>query len=196
MSRPLAPVVPQRHAEGQTRLALKFFVAAIGVVAVVAGIATLLHRWLGRPVRIDEFSFPPAFIVSTLLLAAGSIALTKAIRFVRVEKQRPFRIWLLLALLAGTLFMGVQSYALWSLMPADRTPQAASTGVIAFVLMLAGLHGLHLTVAVLFIVLVTLKAFADRYDHEYFWGVTVCSWFWHALGIVWLAILVVCAIAA
>jgi cytochrome c oxidase subunit III len=36
---------------------------------------------------------------------------------------------------------------------------------------------------------VTLSALSDRYDHEYYWGVKICALFWHALGIVWLVIL-------
>jgi heme/copper-type cytochrome/quinol oxidase subunit 3 len=42
---------------------------------------------------------------------------------------------------------------------------------------------------------VTLSAFADRYDHEYCWGVSFAAWCWHVLGVVWLAILFVFAMA-
>ncbi len=196
MARPLPVTVPHRHAGGQSRLALRFFAVSVGVLLAAALVAALLHRVLGRPVAGAATIFPPAFAATTLLLLAGSFALGRAVRFVRLERQRPFRRWLQGAVVAGTLFLGVQTYALWSLVPAERTAQAASTGVTAFVLMLAGLHGLHMTVAVLFVVLVTLQALADRYDHEYYWGVTCCAWFWHLLGIVWLGILTVCAIAA
>jgi hypothetical protein len=57
------------------------------------------------------------------------------------------------------------------------------------------LHAMHFTLALMFLVWVTLGAFADRYDHEYFWGVVVCAWFWHALGIAWGCILIVFAIS-
>mgnify|MGYP006359933385 CR=1 FL=1 len=85
---------------------------------------------------------PPAFAVSTLLLIAGSLAMSKAVAAVRREKQRDFRHQLLVALAAGTLFMGVQAYGLWSLLPAERTAGDASTGATPFVLMLAALHAL------------------------------------------------------
>ena len=64
-----------------------------------------------------------------------------------------------------------------------------------FVLMLAALHALHLSVALLFLAFVGTRAGADRYDHEYHWGVRFCAWFWHALGIAWLLILAIFAIA-
>ena len=46
-------------------------------------------------------------------------------------------------------------------------------------------------VCVLFLCYVTVQALADRYDHEYYWGVSICAWFWHALGIAWVALLFV-----
>jgi cytochrome c oxidase subunit 3 len=125
---------------------------------------------------------------------AGSVAMTKAVAAGRREKQREFRKWLLIALGAGTLFMGVQGYGLWWLLPAQRTAGDASTGATSFVLMLAALHALHLSVAVLFLSVVTTRAQSDRYDHEYYWGVSVCAWFWHALGVAWLFVLVIVGI--
>ena len=72
----------------------------------------------------------------------------------------------------------------------------AAMGAGAFIFVLAALHGLHFTVALLFLAFVTLRAFADRYDHEYYWGVMVCTFFWHGLAWVWLCILAVFACAA
>ncbi len=51
------------------------------------------------------------------------------------------------------------------------------------------LHGLHVTVAMMVLSYVTLRALNDRYDLEYSFGVSVCTWFWHILGVVWIFIL-------
>jgi heme/copper-type cytochrome/quinol oxidase subunit 3 len=48
---------------------------------------------------------------------------------------------------------------------------------------------------VLFLAFVATRAQADRYDHEYYWGASICAYFWHALGIAWLFILAIFAIA-
>jgi cytochrome c oxidase subunit 3 len=187
--------VPDRHATGQSRQAVWFFVTAAGVLGVGIGIASLLARWLGRPAEVPDVWFPPAFGVSTLLLLAGSVALHNAVSAVRRERQHQFRRWLLAGLAAGTLFVGVQGYGLWTLLPAERGAEEASLGVTPFVLMLATLHALHLGVALLFLAFVATRAFADRYDHEYYWGVRFCAWFWHALGVAWALILAIFAIA-
>ena len=107
----------------------------------------------------------------------------------------PFRQWMLTALVVGILFVAVQSYGLWSLMQ-NQNPMAVPTDVNSFVFVFAALHGMHFVVAMLFLVFVTLRALADRYDHEYYLGVTVCAYFWHALSVIWICILAVFAIAA
>lgn len=185
---------PGRHAAGQSRQAVLFFLRSVVVFGAATGIALTLAMLFGRP-AVVEFWFPPAFAASSLLLLAGSIALSRAVHNVHLERQRAFRRWLQLGLAAGTLFMGVQAYGLWTLLPAERAADQASLGVTPFVLMLSALHALHLTVAVLFLAFVATRAHADRYDHEYHWGVSVCAYFWHALGVAWLFILAIFAIA-
>ena len=187
--------VPDRHAAGESRQARWFFLTGAVIATVGVGLAIVLASLCGRPAQLPEVWFPPAFGVSTGLLAAGSFALQRALYFVRRERQHSFRLWLTMTLVAGTLFVGVQGYGLWTLLPAERVAEEASLGVTPFMLMLAALHALHLSVALLFLAFVATRAFADRYDHEYHWGVRFCAWFWHALGIAWLLILAVFAIA-
>ena len=188
-------MIPDRRAEGLSRQARHFF----GVSLLAIGIATLLTwlmcRYLGRPTSTEPILFPKAFAFSTILLFFGSYSLNRSIQFVRIEKQAKFRFWLVTGLVTGALFMGIQSYGLWSMFPPQRAADEASRGVSGFVLCLATLHGLHFLIAVLFVAFVLARTFADRYDHEYYWGVRYCAWFWHFLGIVWMAILAVIAIA-
>jgi len=138
---------------------------------------------------------PPAFLVSSVLLLIGSASLSQACGFVRHERQRPFRRHLLLSLVVGTLFVATQTYALTWLIR-RQPPEDVQVGTVAFVAVMAALHAMHFVIALLFLVFVTVRAFADRYDHEYYWGVTICTWFWHILGIVWLLVLAVIAIAS
>lgn len=192
------PPVIARHAEGTSASARRFFGLAAGVLGGAVALGVLLTRLLGRRVIVfvDGMRFPPAFVVSTLLLVGCSLTLHRAVSFVRVEKQVEFRRWLWRALALGTGFMGTQLYALWAMIPPQRSAEEASLGITTFVAMLATLHAIHFTVAVLFVVLITVRTYSDRYDHEYFWGVRFCAWFWHFLGAVWLAILAVMMIAA
>jgi heme/copper-type cytochrome/quinol oxidase subunit 3 len=185
-----------RHAQNTSRVALEFFILAVGTL-VLATLTDFFLVWtFGRPRFSPHLVFPPAFLASTLLLILGSLTLHRAVQAVRQERQRAFRRSLRLSVLFGSLFMGLQFYGLWILVPANRDPGEASLGVTALVLAVATLHALHFLVAVMFVCFVAARAEFDRYDHEYYWGVVVCAWFWHALTIIWGAILFVFAIAS
>ena len=184
----------QQRTQRQSRFALQFFAVAMASFAVAGGLAFALVHMLGPAGAPGEIRFPAVFWLSSGLLVVGSGALQRAIGQVRLEHQGPFRRALFVALGAGTLFVGLQTYGLWCLVH-QQIPEQAQTGANAFITVLTALHGLHFTVALLFVVYVSLKAISDRYDHEYYWGVSVCAWFWHFLGVVWLGILSVFAIA-
>ena len=197
----------------KSRLALQFFGLAlslliVAVLVAAAGISLSGSRLGLRPDPVGTESqptansvMPAAFWISTALLAIGSMTLQRAAWHVRFERHTPFCRLLLCSLAIGTLFVGVQTCGLWRLVqnqtPANSPlPESAETGANAFVVMVAGLHGVHFLVALLFVAWVTVNAFAHRYDHEYSWSVTFCAWFWHTLGIVWLVILTLFAAGA
>lgn len=176
------------------RFAVQFIFSGAAIFCLGGGLAWLLIRFGSSPAASKGLTFPPAFGISTGLLLLGSWNLNCAVRAVRIEKQCRFRRRLLAALGAATLFVGFQSRGLWYFLQ-NQNPAEASTGAGAFVFVFATLHGLHFALAILFLLFVTLRAFRDKYDHEYHWGVVVCAYFWHFLAIVWIVILGVLGIA-
>ena len=178
----------------KSRLAFQFFALSLSLLAAAVLVAATGIRVSARFAANAHSIMPTAFWISTALLATGSATLQRAAWHVRFERHAPFCRLLLWSLAIGTLFVGVQTCGLWRLVqnqtPANNAlPESAETGANAFVVMVAGLHGVHFLVALLFVAWVTVNAFAHRYDHEYSWSVTFCAWFWHTLGIVWLVIL-------
>lgn len=176
-----------RFLQRRSNLALCFFVLSSLSLTVGVGGAWLLIQLASREGDHSTLFFPPTFGISSALLLAGSFTLQSASWNVRLERQRIFRRRLFQSLVVGTGFVLAQTFGMWCLL---GQREAAVTiglrdGAFAFVLM----HGVHFVVALLFVVFVLLSALADRYDHEYSWGVTFCAWFWHALGIIWLVIL-------
>jgi cytochrome c oxidase subunit 3 len=176
------------------RLALRFIGTLIVLYTAAGLLAALLSRFVPFRAEPGGIIFPEVFWGTTVLLALGSYWLQRSQSFVQLEKQKPFRQCLVLALTSGTLFVGVQSYGL-TCMIRNQVPDTVQTGANAFLTMLAAVHAMHFVLAQMFLAWVTLSALADRYDHEYSWGVTICSWFWHGLGIVWLLILGIFLIA-
>jgi cytochrome c oxidase subunit III len=186
------PVLAARQNAVGGRFVLRLFFLTVGLFASAAALAYLLTRLFLPPRTSGAFIVPTAFGFSTVLLLLCSVELSRAQTFVRRERQRPFRQSLLWALAFGTAFVGVQAFGLWCIvhnLQPDRNAGEAELGPTAAVLGAAVLHCLHVIVALMVLSYVTLQGLQDRYDHEYSFGVTVCTWFWHILGILWVFIL-------
>lgn len=181
-------------AQSQSTFTLWLFGVSSLVTLIAAGIAQVLISMGDGGGSDRTIGLPAAFWGTSILLLIGSALLHRAVEFVRREQQARFRRSLVAALITGTGFVGVQSFGVWCLLRYQQ-PADAETGAASFILVFVVLHALHFTVAMMFLVYVTLKGIAERYDHEYYWGVTVCAWFWHVLGIAWVAILAVLVIA-
>jgi heme/copper-type cytochrome/quinol oxidase subunit 3 len=174
------------------RFVLRLFCLTVGLFASAGALTYLLTRFFLPPRVSGAFIVPTAFGFSTVCLILCSLELSRAQTFVQRERQRPFRRSLLWALAFGTTFVGVQAFGLWCIvhnLQPDRNAGEAELGPTAAVLGAAVLHCLHVIVALMVLSYVTLQGLSDRYDHEYSFGVTVCSWFWHILGILWIFIL-------
>ena len=191
-----APVAA-RHAADSSVLALRFIGLSLGIFVAAFSLAWALAQLLGRNPRASAWTmvFHPAFAVSSGLMVYGSYCLSQSLAAVRRERQQDFRMWLRRGLLAGGLFTAVQTYALWAISAFEHGPDAASRGVRPFIILLCALHALHFVIAIMSLAYVTVRAYADKYDHEYHWGVTVCNFFWHFLGVVWGGVLAVIMIA-
>jgi len=175
---------------GDTRpsqLAIFFFVAACIVLLLAGIIAYLLYALLPFKIEPNQQRVPSVFYLSTLALMVCSVLLHQSIQAVRREKQRIFRQKLLSAVIVGMLFLGMQGYGLYCVV-LQADPADVVTGVLAFAFVCAVLHGLHVIVAMFFLIYVTLLSYASRYDHEYYWGIRYCSYFWHVLGTIWIII--------
>ena len=177
-------------------LARRFFLATVFQGAVILLLGFSLGLVFGHPEPTKILELPTAFQFGTMLLALGSWCLHDAHTNVRLERQPRFRRSLMFALVAAVLFVAVQSYGMWALIKSISPDLEMQTSVHGMVIMFAAIHAMHFIVAQAVLLWVTLSAFEDRYDHEYYWGVTFAGWCWHVLGIVWIAILCIFAVAA
>jgi len=178
----------------QGSFVVRVFLAGVGVCALAAICGQFMIR-IWPPTGVSVASrIGSAFTVSSVLLLATSLSLHRARSSVRRERQVSFRRQMIVAVMAATLFFSVQAYGLWCLQ-AVLDPARAAVGAKSFAFVFTVLHALHVVVAMMFLIYVTARSLIGRYDHEYYWGVTVCVWFWDLLGVVWMAILGVLVIS-
>lgn len=183
------PIVPTR-----SFFAVQFFLTGVLLLSIAGTCAWFMPRWPELVGRSRETFFPPIFVVSTACLLLVSGTLWQAEAHVMRERQRPFRANLLWALLAGTCFLAVQAYALSAYL-SQHDGTSAGHGATQFIVVSVALHAMHVSIAWLFLLYIFLQARMDRYDHEFYRGITYCAWFWHVLGAIWILVLCVIAIA-
>lgn len=168
-----------------SRLALSWLVATVAVVAVAGATCLVLSTLVDGGGRR---ALSVAFLTSTALLVVISWQLFRAEQYALHERQRSLHRALGVSLAAAILFLALQAAALSELLR-SLLPDNSAIDPAAIVFVGVALHALHATAAVFGLVYVTLRGLAGGYDHEYRFGLTTCGWFWHALGVIWLAVL-------
>ncbi len=161
--------------------------ATVLVTCVAAGFGWLAVAAFGT---LERRQLPLAFLFSTACLIAVSFGLARAESFAKRERQAKLRTALAVSLIAALAFLIVQALALEGLVQ-QITPEQSATESPAFLFVAIALHAIHVAAAVLWLIYVGLQSAAGRYDHESRFGLTLCAWCWHALGVVWVVILAV-----
>lgn len=141
------------------------------------------------------FGIPGEFGIATILLLAGSATHTLALKRIRREKQLAVRQWLCGSIAIAVLFNAVQAVGLASIVPATDAVALAETGSMPFAIGIVVMHGLHMIVAEVFLCWITVQAFNERYDHEFYKPLGMCVGFWNFLSVIWLTLLVAIGIA-
>lgn len=139
-------------------------------------------------VPLGALRFPPELWGSTVLVIGVSVALWRAMHAVSLERQQPFRRWLLAALVLAAGFIAVQTPAMLQLINEHKALKGSSTGTalygLIFVLVL--LHALHVIGGIIALLPVVIRGMRGRYDHEHYAPVRHATMYWHFLDVVWL----------
>jgi cytochrome c oxidase subunit 3/cytochrome o ubiquinol oxidase subunit 3 len=177
-----------------------FFTALIG--------AYIILRWGSAeswPVPQTVLNVPLTAL-NTFILICSSVSMVKAYAAATHDDQRGLRLWLVLTVLGGAAFVGVQIFEYTHLIREGFLPggiregsplatalvdsgkvTATAAGLFgsAFFTM-TGFHGFHVTCGVICMTFVTIKAFRGGYAGGRFHGVEVVGLYWHFVDLVWI----------
>ena len=153
----------------------------------------------------------PVTAANTFLLICSSVTMVKAFAAVQDGDQRGLRLWLLATVIIGATFVSVQVFEYLQLVheglvPAGyiegshvaeiaaageahkggpALPESVSLYGSSFYTM-TGFHGFHVTMGVLCMIYVTVKAFRGGYTQDNHGGVEVIGLYWHFVDLVWI----------
>jgi cytochrome c oxidase subunit 3/cytochrome o ubiquinol oxidase subunit 3 len=126
----------------------------------------------------------PVTAVNTFLLICSSVTMVKAFANAQDGDQRMLRIWLVLTVLIGATFVGIQVFEYSQLIGHGFLPSSGLYGSTFYTM--TGFHGFHVTMGVLCMIFVTGKAFRGRYTPDDYRGVEVIGLYWHFVDLVWI----------
>ncbi len=151
------------------------------------------------PVTSDVFALTiggahiPLLLIAimTFILITSSGTMAMAVNYgYRRDKQKAF--WLIVATaLLGASFVGMQAFEWSKLIEEGVRPWGNPMGAAQFgasFFMITGFHGLHVSIGVIYLMVVAFKVKRGDYDHTNFEIVEIAGLYWHFVDLVWVFI--------
>ena len=128
----------------------------------------------------------PVTSVSTFDLLMSSLWMVLALAAVQRGDMKWAKIWLFGVVVGGAIFIGFQIYEFTTFVHEGLTLQTNLFGATFFVL--TGTHGAHVTVGVLWILTLWIRALQGKLGPAQAITVEIAGLYWHFVDVVWIAI--------
>ena len=129
---------------------------------------------------------------NTFLLICSSVTMVKAFAAIQGGDQKGLQRWLLATVLIGAAFVGVQAYEYIALSGEGFVPMLDGYDVEggplygATFYAMTGFHGAHVSIGVLCLIFVYIRALRGDYAADSLEGVEVIGLYWHFVDLVWI----------
>ena len=126
----------------------------------------------------------PITALNTFILICSSVSMVKAYAAATRDDQAGLKKWLVLTVLGGATFVGVQAFEYHHLVEKGFLPSSGVFGSAFYTM--TGFHGFHVTCGVLSMIWVTIRAFRGKYAGGNYHGVETIGLYWHFVDLVWI----------
>jgi cytochrome c oxidase subunit 3 len=166
----------------------------IAILMVIASEAMLFSGLIGPfLVYKGEAAFwpPPALprlpifvtLINTFVLLSSAVTMFLGVRAVHQNRQRLLRRWLGITLILGATFLTIQGSE-WVRLIAHGLKLSSGTYGATFYTLI-GLHGAHVTAAVIWLACVVIYAMRGRYGAKNAQPVELCAMYWYFVCAIW-----------
>ncbi|MBI5103414.1 MAG: heme-copper oxidase subunit III [Solirubrobacterales bacterium] len=121
--------------------------------------------------------------VNTAILISSSFTLHWAENALKLGNRRAFRAGMVATFLLGATFLFVQ---INEYVHIGFSPQDHAYGTVFYGL--TGLHGAHVTIGLVLLGMVTIRAFRGHFSAEEHRGVEVPGIYWHFVDVMWIVV--------
>ena len=158
---------------------------ALIFAALFATFGVLSTSYAGGPTPREIFDLP-LVALNTAFLLISSITYGFAMLAMERGGLRATQAWLLVTGLLGAAFVGLELYEFGSLIAEGATPQRS--GFLSGFFTLVGTHGLHVTIGIVWIVVMLVQLNQRGLHIENKRSLQCLSMFWHFLDVIWIGV--------
>ena len=134
----------------------------------------------------EQFFNIPFTSVTSFILLMSSLTMVLALAAIQRGDHRRLRIWLLATCIFGMTFIGGQVFEFTEFYREGLKLSTNMFGTTFFVL--TGLHGAHVTVGIIWLLILWGRSMQERLPAEKFQAVEIAGLYWHFVDIVWIFI--------
>jgi cytochrome c oxidase subunit III len=116
----------------------------------------------------------------------SSLAMVLALNAVQRDNRKGALLWLMMTAGLGSVFLAFQAYEFTHFYHEGLTLQSNLFGTTFFIL--TGFHGAHVTIGVIWLLILWLQTYAGRIRPADSLKVEIAGLYWHFVDIVWIVI--------
>ncbi len=127
----------------------------------------------------------------TFLLICSSVTMVKGLSAIKHGDQAGMRFFLLLTILGGASFLGMQAFEWHHLihegLGLTSNPWGASLFGTTF-FMLTGFHGCHVFGGVVYLTCILIQGVRGKYSAQNYNSIEIAGLYWHFVDLVWILV--------
>lgn len=121
--------------------------------------------------------------INTAILLSSSVTIHFALESIKAGNRNGLKLGMVTTFLLGATFLFIQAneYVHIGFSPADHAQGSIFYG-------LTGLHGAHVTIGLILLAMVTVRAFRGHFSPESHLGMEVPGIYWHFVDVMWVVV--------
>lgn len=186
------PVESPLTPDSSGKLGMWIFLAgdAMSFGGLLAGYGALRAGSIDWPVPQDVLGIPlTAFM--TFLLICSSLTMVKGLSAIKHGDSKGMVRFLLLTVLGGVIFLGLQAYEWTHLIHEGLTFTNNPFGNYLFgstFFSITGFHGAHVTGGVIYLSVIVIRGLQGKYSAQNASSVEIAGLYWHFVDLIWILV--------
>ena len=136
----------------------------------------------GQVKLFDPFHLP---LMNTMVLLLSGTTVTAAHHALQHGKRSQAQNWLLITILLGMAFTGLQAFEYYEAYAAGKFSFTSNAWSNAF-FMATGFHGAHVIIGTIFLLVCYFRMLGGGMSAKKHLGFEFAAWYWHFVDVVWL----------